>query len=246
MPSRAAAIGPEQPGVITEMPKTEGTPVAKGDVLFRLSAEIEALEVERLEALVASTLLVDRAKKKLEHAAREETRVRQLSQENVASDADLQKRELETAFARNEYQQAKLDHLILVNKLEQAKVRLAQRTVRSPFSGRVVAWIRSPGEPAMKLEPVIEVATLDPLWVEFECPIRDQRLFRLGGRVLVAPASQPDESRKATIEFVSVRATPSSHTFRVRLTTPNPDRDWKAGLKMTIRPDPASAKPDGK
>jgi len=232
--------------VITEMPKFEGRRVAKGDVLFQLSSEIEALEVARLEALAASTLLVDRAQKKLEHARREEARVRQLSRENVASDADLQRRELETAVAENDYEQAKLDHLILDNKLEQARVRLAQRTVTSPFSGRVVTWVRHPGEPAIKLEPVIEVATLDPLWIEFDCPIRDQRLFRLGRQVTVSPASQPEESRTAEIVFVSVRATPSSHTFRVRLATRNPKQDWKAGLKMTIGIAPAGAKPGGK
>lgn len=231
--------------MITEMPKAEGETVAEGDVLFALSSEIEALEVKRLEALAASPLLVERAKKKLEHAEREEARVRQLSQENVASDVDLRKSELETAFAKNDYEQAKLDHLVLDNKLEQARVRLAQRTVKSPFSGRIVTWVRHPGEPAIKLEPVIEVATLDPLWVEFDCPIHDQRLFRLGRRVTVSPASQPGESREAEIVFVSVRATPSSHTFRVRLATSNPKQDWKAGLKMTIQL-PADAKPSGK
>jgi hypothetical protein len=65
----------------------------------------------------------------------------------------------------------------------------------------------------------------------------------MGAEVLVAPSLEPDKVRKAKVVFVSMRATPSSHTFRVRLSTANPARDWKAGQKMLIRIDQQHARP---
>ena len=245
LPSRMAAVGPEQSGVIVEMSKAEGESVSEGDVLFRLSSELEALEVEGLQTLVNSDLAVDKARRKLEFAESVEKRLRELKEQEITSDAELQERQFALAVAKAEYELALFEKTMRLNRLKQAQVRLAQRTVRSPVSGLVTVWHKQPGEPANKLEPVIEVVRLDPLWVTFDCPVRDQRLFGLGDQVMVAPALAPDDKRKAEVVFVSMRATPSSHTFRVRLRTSNPDRDWKTGLKMEISPVKPSAKPPG-
>ncbi|MHC4516102.1 MAG: efflux RND transporter periplasmic adaptor subunit [Planctomycetota bacterium] len=247
LPSRTAAVGPEQPGVIVEMPKPEGARVAKGEVLFRLSSEIQSLEVERLEALVGSRAAVDKAQKKLEHSRRVEQRLLRLMEKEITSDAELQEAQYARMMASAEYDQVVLEQGLQANRLKQARVLLAQRTVRSPVSGLVTDWHKQPGEPTNRLEPVVEVARLDPLWVTFDCPIRDQRLFRLDAEVMVAPALEPHNQRKAKVVFVSMRATPSSHTFRVRLSTANPARDWKAGQKMVIRiGQPNATPPAGK
>jgi len=243
VPSRAAAVGPEQAGVIVEIPKAEGEKVAKGDVLFRLSSEVEALEVERLEAVVASKAAIEKAQRRFEHNRVVEKRLVELMAREIASDAELQEARNARMMAEADYQLALLERSLQAIRLKQAKVRLAQRTVRSPVTGVVVAWHRQPGEAAEKLAPVVEVARLDPLWVAFDCPLRDQRLFRMGTEVMVAPALEPNNERKAKVVFVSMRATASSHTFRVRVSTTNLARDWKAGQKMLIRIDQPSARP---
>jgi RND family efflux transporter MFP subunit len=243
MPSRAAAVGPEQSGVIVEMPKLEGQRVAEGDILFRLSSELEAFEVERLESLVASKAAIEKAQRRFEYTEVVEKRLLQLMVKEIASDAELQEARNARMMAKSDYELARLEQNMQAIRLKQAKVRLAQRTVRSPVSGVVVAWNKQPGEAADKLAPVVEVACLDPLWVAFDCPLRDQRLFPLGAEVTVAPALEPNNERKAKVVFVSMRATPSSHTFRVRLSTANGARDWKAGQKMLIRIDEPRAQP---
>ena len=50
----------------------------------------------------------------------------------------------------------------------------------------------------------------------------------------MAPAAESNDGRRATVVFVSMQATASSHSFRIRLSLPNPERDWKAGQKMLI------------
>lgn len=243
LPSRGAAVAPEQAGVIVEIAKAEGEKVSQGDILFRLSSEYEALEVERLEGLVGSEAAVLKAQRRFEYTEVVEKRVLELMVKEISSDAELQEARNARLLAKADHELALLEQKIQAIRLKQAKVRLAQRTIRSPVTGVVVAWHKQPGEAADRLAPVVEVACLDPLWVAFDCPLRDQRLFPMGEKVMVAPSLAPDKGRKAKVVFVSMRATPSSHTFRVRLEVANPDRDWKAGQKMLIRIDQPSATP---
>ena len=235
MPSKRAEIAAEQSGTIVEMPVAEGEAVEQDQVLFKLSSKLQELRVQRLEALCGSSLTLRKALATLEHAETEMKRLMKLSAELVGSGKDLQDRELEAVLARLEHQQAQLDHTVTTNDMEQARVLLEQRTVVSPFSGIVTEIFKRRGETSEKLVQVMEIATLDPLWVEFECPITDENLFRPGTEVVVSPAARKNESRTGTVVYVSMTAKPSSHTFRVRIATPNKDHTWKAGLKMLVR-----------
>ena len=84
--------------------------------------------------------------------------------------------------------------------------------------------------------PVVEVMSLDPLWIEFDCPVASEHLFQVGREIPVAPAVRPTDTRTAKILFVSMKATASSHTFMVRAAVANEDLRWKTGLKMVIQP----------
>lgn len=243
VPSRIATIAPEQAGKLVTVPVHDGVRVAAGDVLFALSSTLEQLEVDRLRALAESDLAERRARATLAFAAQQAKRERDLRDEEISSERDVQAQEHELELARLRVEQAELDHAQARNALRQAEERLAQRTVTSPFDGIVTHRFKSVGEAVEKFVPVVEVMTLDPLWIEFECPVTEQHLFREGGTVAVAPAVQPDDVRTATITYVSPKATAASHTFMVRAAVPNPDRTWQTGLKMTVEPETTAAAP---
>ncbi|MEZ6038371.1 MAG: efflux RND transporter periplasmic adaptor subunit [Planctomycetota bacterium] len=243
VPSRIATIAPEQAGKLVTMPVHDGDRVAAGDVLFALSSTLEQLEVDRLRALADSDLAARRARATLAYAEQQAKRERDLRDQEISSERDLQAQEHEFELARLRVEQAELDHAQARNALRQAEERLAQRTVESPFDGVVTHRFKSVGEAVEKFVPVVEVMTLDPLWIEFECPVTDKHLFREGGTVAVAPAVQPDDVRTATITYVSPKATAASHSFMVRAAVPNPDRSWQTGLKMTVEPDTTQAAP---
>ena len=79
------------------------------------------MEVERLQLLVDSELSVERAEAALAHSKRMEARLKQLSKGDMVSDADLEDRELEARIAHLKLEQVKLDRVIAVNDLKQAK-----------------------------------------------------------------------------------------------------------------------------
>jgi len=234
VPSKVAAVAPEQAGKIRVVPVIDGDLVKKDDVLFELNSRLEELEVERLRPLAESDLIKLRALESLRRAEQQEGRVRDLRDKQISSGSDLEAQEFEVAVAKLRMQQAGMEQEQAKNELAQAIERLAQRTVRSPFDGVVTQRMKSEGESIEKFVPVIEVMCLDPLWIEFDCPVTERQLFALGSEVDVRPA-QYDELRKATVVHVSDKANASSHTFLVRAAVPNPDRTWKTGLKMLIQ-----------
>jgi len=239
VPGKIALMSPEQAGKITRLDVVDGDRVAADSVLFRLNSTLEQLEVDRLEALANSDVFERRAKMTFEFAELQAQRTTELRDQDISSERDMQKQAYELAVAKLALEQAQLDRRQARNQLAQAKERLAQRTVRSPFDGTITAHFRATGEAVEKFMPVIELMSLDPLWVEFECPIQQEHLFREGAHVRVAVARRPQDFRDATIEYISSKATASSHSFTIRATVRNPDHSWKTGLKMIVAAAPA-------
>jgi len=236
VPSKVALVSPEQEGKIVELGLRDGDQVTEHTVVFRLNSRLEQLEVDRLQRLADSDLYERRATVSRDHARQEAERMRDLRSKEISSEHDVQKFEHDLAIAELAMEQAALDKKQVLNQLAQAEERLEQRSVHSPFDGVVTARFKQQGEAVEKFVPVVEIMCLDPLWIEFECPIQRQHEFTNGSQVLVAPARRPNDSRTATVTFISLKANASSHSFMIRASVPNPDHDWKTGLKMLIEP----------
>lgn len=237
--SKEALVASEQPGKIDALPFVLGDRIEKGQVIFRLNSRLEQLEVERLLPIVESNLAVLRAELGLEHALQQEKRTRDLRNEQISSDADLQEKVVEVKLARLKLKQAQLEAGQARNQLAQAREKLDQRSVKSPFAGVVTQRFKSEGESVERFAPVVEVINLDPLWVEFDCHVTDQNKYRHGAAIEIAPAHNPLDKRTATIVFLSPKGEASSHTFMIRAEVSNRDLLWKSGQKMLIYPPAA-------
>ncbi len=235
-PSRKAQIACEHDGTIRELMVAESRRVIKGQILFRLNSRLHELRAKQLEAITKSDLSIEQGRSALEHAQRKTGRLRQLEADEVISTSDLEQSVFETQVADLKLRQAKFDRMQAASELEQLQEQIRQRTLRSPLAGVVTEIYKQTGEAAEKLTPVLEVASLDPLWVEFECPVERQNEFRLMSKIKVAPSTRPADIRTAEVIHVSLKANPSSHTFLVRAAVPNTKYSWRMGLKMIVHP----------
>ena len=233
-PSKHVKVGAEQEGHIADMLVAEGDVVSKGDVLFRLAREVQALQAKRLEVLAKSDVDLRRAQAELEEAELEEQRVRDLMQEQIRSETDLRAAEHETLLARIMLEKVQLERTRINLEWEETKARLAQRTVESPIDGLVARCLYQEGDTIDRLEPVIEIVDLDPLWIEFHTPVEHADLFRPGSKFQVRRAADPREVREAVVRHASLLADPSSQTFLTRLQMPNDKSPWRAGVKVII------------
>lgn len=247
VPSHIAAIAAEQSGTIVAMEVRPGNRIKVGDLLFRLSNRLQQLEVERLAALVDSPLERNRAKATLDHAHKKVSRIQTLLEQQISAEAAASDVVLESQLARLSLGKVEFEQQQLRNELLQARERLAQRLLHSPLDGVVTRQFKQLGETADQLEPVVEVMSIDPLWIQFECPVDREAEFPNGGKISVIPAAGGHDARAATIEHVSLQSTVASHTFQIRASLPNPGYLWRSGLKMLIEPDlQAAATPAGK
>ncbi|MFK7742253.1 MAG: efflux RND transporter periplasmic adaptor subunit [Planctomycetota bacterium] len=245
-PSHLAAIAAEQSGTIVEMSVEDGQRVEPNDVLFRLSSKLQQLQVDRLQATLDSELEQQRAQANVEHARKKAERVQALLEKEISAEAAAAEVQLESRLATISLGTVDFERQQLNNELLQAKERLAQRTLRSPLNGILTRRFKRLGETADQLEPVVEVMSLDPLWIQFECPVAREHDFPLGGAVRVQRTVGKHRVRTATIEHVSLQSAVASHTFLVRASMPNPDYSWRSGLKVRIEPTTTPATPTGK
>lgn len=237
VPSAMIAVGSEQEGAIQDLPVADGDTVKEGQVLFKLTTLVHDLEVQRLAALADSDAPVAQAKAELERAEREEQRAVTLHKQQIAGEAELDIKKRDANVARIRVEQARVDQEVAKLRHQEAKARLEQRIVRSPLNGRVAVLKHRRGETVEKLQPVMVLVQLDPLWIEFDCPIEDEEFFQVGRRVGVQVDRHGKgwgESRQAKVVYTAPTVNPASQTLRVRLEMRNADKPWKAGIKVWV------------
>jgi RND family efflux transporter MFP subunit len=217
------------------MPLREGELVQADKVVLELGHRIEELRVRRLRMQLESGTKTLEAKSRYEHALKERNRVQKMVEENVGRATDLTDAQLELDIRELALRQAELDESILRNELEQAEASLAQRFVRSPINGIVEKRHFEEGETIERFQAAVEVVSLDPLNVDFDCPIALVDRFELGTQVQVQRDHDSAGSKRiGEVVHCAQQADPASHTLRIRIRLPNPAPHWRAGLKVWL------------
>ena len=233
-PSQRVAVGCERPGRIAEVLVREGDEVTKGQLIFRLDNELQRVLTERLLIVATSTVDERKAQAEVEHYEREERRSRELAKERIKSETELAVAELDAKLARVRLDKAREDRELAKKSWEESRIVFERGIVASPLDGFVTAVIYQAGRTVDEFEPVLEVVDLDPLWVEFHCPVEEETSFRPGSKVAVHRVGHPEDVREAVVVHASMQADPSSQTFPTRLEMKNDKDPWKAGLKVVI------------
>lgn len=191
----------EVAGTVAQISFDEGAVVAAGDLLVKI--DDRELVAER-----------QRAAARLELAERRSQRQRELHQQGLISDD-----ELETATTESDALRA---------ELSQIEVRLAKTEIRAPFAGTV--GLRRVSQGAY-LSPQTRIATLvdnDPMKLEFSVPERYAGGFGPGAVVSFRVEGIAGE-RRATIYAVEPIVDPATRTVPMRARSPNPGGELLPG-----------------
>ena len=205
-PSRRVSVSSPVAGVIAELELDRGARVAEGSPLFRLHDGVERAAVDLAEI-------------KAEFAARKLERNSDLLAENLLSDHERDEIQTEKTVAEME--------------LRAAREQLALRTVVSPINGVVVDKLASAGE-YVAVDPVLELAQLDPLFVEILMPASQFGSLRLGQRLRVQPGEPIGGEHEAPVVVIDPVIDAASGTFRVRLELANPRAAVPAGVSCSV------------
>jgi RND family efflux transporter MFP subunit len=205
-PSVDTKVASPVPGVLAAVAVRRGDRVKKGQVLFRLRSEAEQATLH-LKAVQAA------------YGARTIQRNDELYRQKLISEQDK-------------------DDIIMQNRVyalekAQAQVAVDQKTTRSPINGVVVDTFLEPGE-YVGTDAVVELAQLDPLYVEVTVPARYFGQIRAGARARVTLDAPLSSTHEAWVSIVDQVIDAASGTYRVRLELPNQDYRLPSGLKCRV------------
>jgi len=206
-PSKMVEISSPVPGVLEQVSVRRGDLVETGNLLFQLKAGVEKAAVEL-------------ARVKSEFAQRKAER-----------NMDLYVDDLLSIHERDE-----IETELLLSKMELMlkQQELALRSVASPIDGVVVDRLQDEGE-YVNVNPVIRLATLDPLYIDLLLPAEYFGKIAVGQKLLIRAAPAMGKARKAKVITVDPLIDPASGTFRVQLVMTNPGNRIPAGLRCSAQ-----------
>jgi RND family efflux transporter MFP subunit len=224
-------------GVIEAVQVRRGDVVKKGDLLAKLSSgpELATLNLARSRAqmegeIKAAAARVDLATKKYERAD-------ELNKRNFISASARDEAEAELRLATEQARALQESRTLAELEVKRAEEVLAQRSVRSPVNGVVVALLLHPGEltSSNQKDPILRLMEIDPLHVELILPVSQYGKIKRGQRARVEPEQPIGGSYTAQVDVVDRTIDAASGTFGVRLLLPNPGNRIPAGVKCRAR-----------
>lgn len=220
-------------GVVESVLVDRGDLVEPGQVVATLEASVERATVAEARARAEFTGEVEGTQARFVLETRRRDRSQKLLQEGAASDNARDKAETIWVAAKLERDRAREAHEIAKLELVRAEAALGVHTLKSPIRGVVVRRILAPGEYADPPQ-VLELAQIDPLYIEVFAPARLLGQISVGMEGRVVPEDPVGGVHRAKVVVVDPVLDAASGTFGVRLELPNPDHAVPAGLKCRV------------
>jgi RND family efflux transporter MFP subunit len=182
----------------------EGDTVKEGQVIVQLRAEREALQVEQYKKVVEQK----------EFSAKG---AEALSKEKMMSKEAVLEKSTELGLARIQ--------------LRQAEVAFKEKTIRSPLDGIVVKKYKEAGESVDRAEKVMDVVSIDQVYVQFYLDPKLLNSVKVDQIVPVRFPAVSDKKFDGKVAFVAPLVDAGSGLFRVKLLVDNPGHAIKPGMR---------------
>lgn len=160
------------------------------------------------------------AKAQLEAAKRDAERFVELGERGFAPTSRVE--EARAAFERAQAR---------VSALES---RIADRTIRAPFSGVMGLRTASPGALARPGEPIATLDDLSAIKLDFDVPESQIPFVKVGAAIEARTAALGDRVFKGNVETLDSRLNANTRTLRARAILANPDGALKPGMLLTV------------
>src|SRR6476646_3026380 len=164
-PYQEAEIGSQVIGVLDRVLVERGDFVTKGQPVAQLSSDVERAHLAAAKVRAEASADLKGAASNREFTRKKKLRTEDLYKKNFVSQQASDQAATEDQVADMKLKQAQEQQRIAQQEYALVQAQLAQRTIRSPLSGVVVARYLSEGE-RIEEKAVLKVAMIDPLRVE--------------------------------------------------------------------------------
>jgi len=234
-PGKVASLGSAVPGVLATVNVNRSDYVTANTELAQLESEVERTSLQlatRLAALSSATRL---RQLNADYGSRTLQRNQSLYQKASVSEATLDQVNTEALIAKMQVEQERENSEIANIEMVRAKAVLNRRTIRAPFDGVIIERYKTVGEYVAD-DPVMQIASLDPLHVEVIVPLTELGILESGmrGEVTMDVPGFDDTTLEATVRRIDPVADAASATYGVLLELPNPDLTIPSGVRCMI------------
>lgn len=216
----SSRIVAEVSGRVLQVDALEGNRVRRGEALVSIDPRRVqyALEAKRAE--------VAQAQAQAEFARKELARSKDLHEQTLLSEGELDQDEANAVRAAEWHKQ-------MVAQEKQLALDLDNCTIRAPFSGYTVTQLVDVGEWVNPGTPVYEMVDLDIVKVNVDLPERYFGHVEIGSEVDIIVSGNSDEPVSGTVRGIAPDASEDTHTYRVIITVDN--KDHRLGGGMLVR-----------
>jgi RND family efflux transporter MFP subunit len=213
----------------------EGDVLPRDGVLIELADQALTARVAKARYRAESTVAIEIAETELKTAERELERLMALEQASSASDKELQDARSEYQLAKLKLENARFEHALAQAEYEVELRSHEQLTIRVPMKAYIVKRVAEVGQVVELGDELVEVAQLDVLKVEVDCPLNVLPRLRVGCAVHVEPVEKTWKPRTGHVAMVSRVADAPSQTARVIIRVDNNDGAWLSGMRVSVQ-----------
>lgn len=222
-------------GVVSSVQVKLGDRIQRDQVVLQLTQRTQALELKRREVVAAddSSLKAAQQRRALIDELTDMTREVVERSQAISREEWMKMRLDQVSAVSNEAQQRAQKERERVER-QQAQHELAQRSLRAPRQGVVVAIDVEPGEWAKPGEGVVRLVDVSQVEVRLNVSMAAASRLRVGSAWAARFEGAGAAPRGGEVSFVSPVADAASGLVEVRLRFDNAQGDLRPGTKATV------------
>jgi membrane fusion protein (multidrug efflux system) len=201
-------LGADLPGTVSEILFESGSRTTNGQVLVRLDTRQEEAQLRT-------------AKAKLDLARQNLDRARDLGAKHV--------------IAQSAYDEVKSQFDAAVATVDETQAMIDRKTIRAPFAGDLGIRQVNTGQYLKSGDPIVQLESLDPIYVNFALPQQNLGKLAVGQRLAVKADGIPDKAFPGTITAINSAVDTSTRNIQVQGTVANPDHLLRSGMFAGVR-----------
>lgn len=234
-PGKIASLGSAVPGVLAHVHANRADYVAKGTVVAELESDVERASLQLANRLASINSATELRQLNADFGSRTLKRNQSLFQKASISKQTMDQVKTESLIAEMQVRQEMENREVASIEVLRAEAVLNRRSIRAPFDGAITESYKTVGEYVAD-DPVLQIASLNPLHVEVIVPMAQLGAIESGMRGAVTMAVPGFENKvfEATVRRIDPVADAASATYGVMFELPNPELTIPSGVRCQV------------
>lgn len=227
-PVRTIELASDESGIIQWMGVQDGAAVKAGEIIARLSDDLQRVQYELASHLAETESAVVSAREMLQKREAILAELHKLRSQNFASENEILRAQMELEIAHARLRTAEDEQKARQIERRRAETQLKKREIAAPFEGIVSRIHRKQGEFLSPLRPeLVTLIDIRELYATFNVASNDIHRLTVGQELSLTIGN--GHRCQAKVESIGVQIEAQSGTVQVKLLIDNPENKYRSG-----------------